>query len=54
MVPGMDWLMEGTNYTQFYYNFEIAAGSIKENRMERYSMTAIFINFSKVPARLWR
>ncbi len=29
MVPGMDWLMEGTNYSQFYYNFEIAAGLIK-------------------------
>ena len=26
MVPGMDRLMEGTNYTQFFRNFEIAAG----------------------------
>ncbi len=26
MVPGMDRLMEGTNYSQFYYNFEITAG----------------------------
>jgi DUF1680 family protein len=29
MVPGMDRLMEGTNYSQFFYNFEIAAGLIK-------------------------
>jgi len=28
MVPGMDRLMEGTNYSQFYRNFEIAAGLI--------------------------
>ena len=26
MVPSMDRLMEGTNYTQFFWNFEIAAG----------------------------
>ena len=26
MVPGMDRLMEGTNYTQFFRNFEILAG----------------------------
>jgi len=26
MVPGMERLMEGTNYTQFFRNFEIAAG----------------------------
>ncbi|HET7626071.1 MAG TPA: glycoside hydrolase family 127 protein [Verrucomicrobiae bacterium] len=26
MVPSMAALMEGTNYSQFYYNFEIAAG----------------------------
>jgi len=25
MVPGMDRLMEGTNYSQFFRNFEIAA-----------------------------
>src|SRR3984957_9307072 len=29
MVPGMDRLMEGTNYSQFYRNFEIAAGLVK-------------------------
>jgi DUF1680 family protein len=29
MVPGMDRLMEGTNYSQFYLNFEIAAGLVK-------------------------
>ena len=29
MVPGMDRLMEGTNYSQFYYNFEVAAGLVK-------------------------
>lgn len=28
MVPGMDRLMEGTNYSQFYRNFEITAGLI--------------------------
>jgi uncharacterized protein len=28
MVPDMDRLMEGTNYSQFYYNFEIAAGQV--------------------------
>ena len=28
MVPGMDRLMEGTNYSQFYHNFEIAAGMV--------------------------
>ena len=28
MVPGMDRLMEGTNYTQFYHNFEVAAGLV--------------------------
>ncbi|HTR39984.1 MAG TPA: glycoside hydrolase family 127 protein [Pseudomonadales bacterium] len=28
MVPGMDRLMEGTNYSQFFYNFEIAAGLV--------------------------
>ncbi|TAL03579.1 MAG: glycoside hydrolase family 127 protein [Verrucomicrobia bacterium] len=26
MLPGMGRLMEGTNYTQFFHNFEIAAG----------------------------
>ncbi len=26
MVPSMARLMEGTNYSQFYRNFEIAAG----------------------------
>ena len=26
MIPGMETLMEGTNYTQFFRNFEIAAG----------------------------
>ena len=26
MIPGMERLMEGTNYTQFFRNFEIAAG----------------------------
>ena len=26
MVPGMARLMEGTNYSQFYFNFEILAG----------------------------
>jgi DUF1680 family protein len=26
MIPSMDRLMEGTNYSQFFYNFEIAAG----------------------------
>lgn len=26
MVPGMARLMEGTNYSQFYYNFKIVAG----------------------------
>lgn len=29
MVPDMDRLMEGTNYSQFYRNFEIAAGLAK-------------------------
>jgi DUF1680 family protein len=29
MIPGMDRLMEGTNYTQFFRNFEIAAGLVK-------------------------
>lgn len=29
MVPSMDRLMEGTNYSQFYRNFEIAAGLVK-------------------------
>lgn len=28
MIPSMDRLMEGTNYSQFYYNFEIAAGLV--------------------------
>jgi hypothetical protein len=28
MVPGMDRLMEGTNYSQFFRNFEIVAGLI--------------------------
>jgi len=28
MVPSMDRLMEGTNYSQFYRNFEIAAGLV--------------------------
>jgi DUF1680 family protein len=28
MVPGMDRLMEGTNYSQFYRNFEVAAGLV--------------------------
>jgi DUF1680 family protein len=28
MVPGMDRLMEGTNYSQFFRNFEIAAGMV--------------------------
>jgi uncharacterized protein len=26
MIPSMERLMEGTNYTQFFHNFEIAAG----------------------------
>ena len=26
MVPSMERLMEGTNYSQFFRNFEIAAG----------------------------
>lgn len=29
MVPSMDRLMEGTNYSQFYFNFEIAAGLVQ-------------------------
>ena len=29
MIPSMDRLMEGTNYSQYYYNFEIAAGLVK-------------------------
>src|SRR5579859_2201844 len=29
MVPGMDRLMEWTNYSQFYRNFEIAAGLVE-------------------------
>ena len=29
MVPGMARLMEGTNYSQFYYNFEILAGHVE-------------------------
>ena len=28
MVPGMARLMQGTNYSQFYYNFEILAGLV--------------------------
>ena len=28
MVPGMARLMQGTNYSQFYYNFEILAGIV--------------------------
>ncbi len=28
MIPSMGRLMEGTNYSQFYYNFEIAAGLV--------------------------
>jgi len=28
MVPGMSRLMQGTNYSQFYYNFEILAGLV--------------------------
>lgn len=28
MLPGLDRLMEGTNYSQFYRNFEIAAGQV--------------------------
>ena len=29
MVPSMARLMQGTNYSQFYYNFEIAAGLVE-------------------------
>jgi len=29
MVPGMARLMQGTNYSQFYYNFEILAGLVQ-------------------------
>ncbi|HTL71838.1 MAG TPA: glycoside hydrolase family 127 protein [bacterium] len=29
MIPSMEALMEGTNYTQFFRNFEIAAGLVK-------------------------
>ena len=29
MVPGMSRLMQGTNYSQFYYNFEILAGLVE-------------------------
>ena len=29
MIPSMGRLMEGTNYSQYYYNFEIAAGLVK-------------------------
>jgi uncharacterized protein len=29
MVPSMARLMQGTNYSQFYYNFEILAGLVK-------------------------
>src|SRR6202012_6215212 len=29
MVPSMARLMEGTNYSQFYFNFEILAGMVE-------------------------